>query len=118
MDLRVRLYTSSPVLDHTLVIGSLTEPTFTGYTEFSSSAWSIPAPDVADDVFILSPVVIFNGPPGGPPGDICNGYFVTIEDGASTLLWYVEAFPSPLPLVQPTDQISFRVQLKRRSLAA
>lgn len=115
--LYVRLYTSNPTIDKNVKIGDFVEPTFTGYEPYNSSMWAEPAVDTNDDVFILSPVIVFVGP-SAPPGQTIIGFFVTIGDGSSMKLWFCEKFPTPITLNLPTSQIPLQVQARLRYLAS
>lgn len=105
------------VIDTSTKLSDLLEAMFTGYVPYHSTNWSAPVIDVNDDAYIKSPVLVFTGPTSGL-GQMIHGFYVTIGSGPYELLWFVEAFPTPLPLELVTDTIPLQVQARLRNLAA
>lgn len=113
----LRLYTNNPKIDAKTTLSDLAEANYPGYTPYNSAMWSAPVIDTNGDAIINSPVVVFRGP-DSLPGDDIYGWFVTIDDGTSALLWFVEKLPNKVFLEFPTDQLPLQVQARLRYLSA
>jgi hypothetical protein len=90
----LRLNTSNVVVTPQTPVGSLTEPTFTGYAPVVGVTWGTPENQTngGGAVFAPSETMVCSG---GTPADTIRGWFLT-DSGGTTLLLYV-------PLAQPVQ---------------
>lgn len=95
----------------------LVEADYSGYARFNSAAWSAPAVASNDDVFTLSPTIIFQKT-AGVPTNVIYGYAVLRNSGSGDALWFCQNFATPQNMIVSTDQIPIQVRAATRNLAA
>lgn len=116
-NLYVRLFKNNLTVTVATNLADLIEADYSGYAQFNSAAWSAPAVASGDDVFILSPTIVFQKT-AGVPTNLIYGYYVTIGTGVGAKLWFAQNFPTPTNMVVATDQIPIQVRAASRNLAA
>lgn len=114
-NMKIRLFTNTPTLSETTVIGDLTEASFGGYSaiNFSSLTWPAPTMDGGGVCVCLSPEFVFTmtSIAGGPV--TVNGIFVTIDPtSASPKLWAAWTLDTPFTFDAEGAEFKGKINLK------
>lgn len=105
----VHLYTEvDPPISPLSTPTDFTEATFAGYADAALPALVGPI-NTLTSTRAVHGQVDFTGGAVVAPGQNIAGYYVT--DGGGTNFYYGEAFPAPIPIVNPGDTISLDVIL-------
>ena len=101
VDLTLRLYQNNATINNALVVGGLTEATFTGYSAIAlnAAAWN-----AASSGSIATAAVKEFTSSAGSQSQTIYGYYLT--NAAGTVLYWVEAFAGgPYTIVNNGDKI-------------
>lgn len=97
----VHLYTNAPTITKDSVVGDFTEATFTGYAAVTTVTWSAAPGNVGNVGKVMYAQVVFTAGAITPPGETCNGFYMT--DSGATALYSAEEFADPVPFDEPAD---------------
>lgn len=113
----VRLYKTALVIGAGTQLAFFTWADFAGYTEFNSAAWTAPATLTNGDVYIESPVHVWEVTAITAPQTI-YGAVATLGTGGGALMLAVYEFITPVVMAAVHDQVAKSFRLPLRSLAA
>lgn len=101
---KVHLYTAGPTVNHHMVPGDFTEPTFTGYAA-AVITWSVPinAGDLAG-VLVGTDAVFRPTATTALPQTILGAY---VTDSTSAIVLWAEPFDSPVILIDTADAVVY-----------
>lgn len=108
----LRLYTNNVNWNSGIVLGGVSEATFSGYAAVPLNFPNPASIGLSGLGQILADLAVFVVGAGGVT-NLINGYYITYDDGSTHVLVFGEQLPTaPIQMVNPGDEIDLSVTMQ------